>query len=187
MLDLFYFLFLIFLLGYFLLSARKEVPLVICSYALCQYLMTQFLWMNQMSARMSGLLLLFICLTVGVLIWGRSLPVGRELNTLRIFFRVSGWAIVVISLIIVWKKGPFLLELSTGTALPPSSGGWRFLPALKLSGNALLFTFFILFILNWGERLSIRQSLWDYAPFLLFLTVIAMLAAMLPSAGGLIV
>lgn len=187
MLDLLYVLFLFLLVGYFFLSTRKEVPFLVMVYAISQYLMTQFFWMNQVSTRMSGLLLLYITLTSGVLIWGRSLQIGRELNLLKAFFRVSGWSVLLIAVLILWVKGPFALEIPEMSGVVAHVGGWQFLPVLKLTGNALFFIFVLMLILNWGERVNFRQSLTDYAPFIFYLGIIGMLAFLLPAAHGVVV
>lgn len=187
MLDLLYLFVLILSVGYFFLSSRKEIPFLVLVYAVGQYLMTQFFWMNQVSKRMSGLLLLFIFLTSVVLIWGRSLQLGKELNLLKVFFRVSGWSVLLIALVIMWVKGPFLIQIPEMSEAVAHIGGWQFLPVLKLTGNALFFIFVLLLILNWGERMSFRQSLTDYAPFILYLGIICLLAFLLPSGQGTLV
>lgn len=169
MLDLLYSIFLALLLGYFLLSERKELPFTILVHALGQYFATQFFWFNQMTGKMTGLLLLFIILTTGILVWARNLNYGKEFQMVRMFFRVSGWAILAMAVSVAWVKGNYILVASFSEAgAQPHFGGWEIHPFIKICGNGLVFIFTLHLIFGWGQRWSLKQSIADFLPFFLF-------------------
>ncbi len=169
MLDLFYSIFLILLLGYFLVSDRKELPFIILVHALGQYFVTQFFWLNQMTGKMTGLLLLFMILTSGILVWARALNYGKEFQMVRMFFRVSGWAILLMAVSVAWVKGNYVLVPSFSEAGVQSHfGGWEIHSFIKICGNGLVFIFILHLIFGWGQRWAPRQSMADFLPFFLF-------------------
>lgn len=169
MLDLFYVIFLFLLLSYFVASERKEVPFVVIVHALVQYFLTQFFWLNQVTGKMGGLLLLFIILTSVILIWGRHLPYGKELQMVKVFFRVSAWGVFLMAILVAWVKGTYILvQPYTEVGAHYQVGGWEVHPFIKLCGNGSAFIVVLLLIFGWGRNWTLRDSLADFLPFILF-------------------
>ncbi|MCB0848125.1 MAG: hypothetical protein KDE26_32955, partial [Bacteroidetes bacterium] len=79
MLNLLYTLFILIILGYFILSKRKEVPLIVVLHAFFQYVLTLAFWIFNMNGAMAGLLLGFMTISTVLLVWGRYLNYSREL------------------------------------------------------------------------------------------------------------
>ncbi len=187
MLDLLYLTFLILLLGYFLISERKEIPFVILVHALGQYFVTQFFWLNQMTEKMTGLLLLFMILTSGILVWARSLNYGKEFQMIRMFFRVSGWAILLMAVIVAWVKGNYVLvQPYSQIGVPSHFGGWELHAFIKICGNGLAFIMTLHLVFGWGERWTARASLADFLPFFLFCIWMLLLKIYLHPPTGMI-
>lgn len=176
MVNIFYTLFIVSCLLYFLLSRRKEVPFLVLIHALLQYLFTLSFWVFQMNNSMAGLLLGFIFVSSLLLIWARGLNYSRELLSIQLFFSVSQWMGIMAVGLFIFLKSPFYY-------LMPSSAWHSNLnahqisihPVIKLCGNLFLFTTFFHLILNWGEKWSIRKSLVDLGPFVIYLIIIAVL------------
>ncbi|MDX2247848.1 MAG: hypothetical protein SF052_13775 [Bacteroidia bacterium] len=176
MVNLFYLFFIVACLLYFLFSHRKEVPFVILIHALLQYLMTLSFWVFQMNNPMAGLLLGFIFASTILLIWARGLNYSRELHSIQLFFSVSQWmAIVAVGLFISLKSPFYYLIPSSAWHSNLNAHQMSIHPVIKLCGNLLLFTTFFHLILNWGSRWSVRKSLIDIGPLLIYLGIIAVL------------
>lgn len=169
MLDFFYFAYLLLMAGYLLVSLQKEFPFVVLLHGIFQYFFTQLVWIHTVDRRMSGLLLLFLVLTTFLLIWARSLNYSTELKSLRTFFRISQWGLLVLIFMVMWVKSPYVLEVST-YQLPGQTqvGSWSIQPFAKISGNILLFIFTFHLVLGWGSKWTSRQSVLDLGPFLIY-------------------
>lgn len=125
---------------------------------------------------MAGLLLGFIFLSTVLLIWARGLNYSRELHSIQLFFSVSQWIAIISVGIFISVKSPFYYLL-------PSSSWHSNLnahqlsihPVIKLCGNILVFTTFFHLILNWGQKWSIRKSLVDLGPLIVYFALIIFL------------
>jgi hypothetical protein len=166
----------LFLVTYLLLSPRKEVPMVIVLHAIFQYALTLAFWVFHMNSFMAGLSLGFIVFTTGVLIWARSLNYSPELHTIRLFFTLGQWALLLGVGIFVSVKSPY-------SYLVPSASWYSHInpqqlsihPVVKLSANVLLFTTFFQVIGHWGQRWSVRQSLLELGPLFVYVFLVALL------------
>ncbi|TAE47777.1 MAG: hypothetical protein EAZ89_16960 [Bacteroidetes bacterium] len=172
-------LYLIFLTGasaWFLFSPRKETPAFILLHALTQYVFTLALWMSAMDSFFGSLLLGFIVLASFLLIWARSLNYSQELLSVRMFFSVSQWAILLTIVLFAVFKEPYVLQAAPGNDMPDIRLPRVSLhPLIKLSGNLLLFTTFFQVIISWGQRWSYRKSLFDLGPLWLYFFLLGLL------------
>ncbi|MEZ4827445.1 MAG: hypothetical protein R3C61_14370 [Bacteroidia bacterium] len=176
MINLGYILFIISCLLYFLLSSRKEIPFVVLTHALLQYLLTLFFWLFQMDNPLAGLLLIFIFVSSLLLIWARSLNYSRELHSIQLFFSVTQWMALVSVGIFISLKSPFYYLLpSSAWHSNLSAHQMSIHPVIRLCGNVLLFTTFFHMILNWGSRWSLRKSIVDLSPMVIYFLLIAIL------------
>ena len=170
---------------YFLFSGWKEIPLLLICYALLQYGLTLVLWGFQLSSGLSSMLMLFIWLSAIMLIWGRSLSYGRDLFSIRLFFSVSQWAILLVLFIFIFLKSPFYYVFPTSELnhnLPIQKLGFH--PILKLSGNILVFTTFFHVVLHWGQRWKWTKSLIDLSPMLIYGGILIVLRQMQLESSG---
>ena len=176
MLNLLYTLFILIILGYFILSKRKEVPLIVVLHAFFQYVLTLAFWIFNMNGAMAGLLLGFMTISTVLLVWGRYLNYSRELLSIQLFFSISQWAIIGSVLVFMAVKSPYYYLIPSSTLHSHINAHQLSIhPVIKLCGNILLFTTFFHLILNWGQKWSIRKSLVDLGPFLIYLVLAAML------------
>ena len=172
-------LFIIFILAcfaYLLFSPRKEIPLVVLLHALFQYAMTLIFWIFHMNTYFSAILLGFMLITTLILIWARSINYSRELQSIQLFFSLCQWAALLAVATFISIKSPYFYMV-------PSSGWHRHInphqlsihPAAKLCGNVLLFSTFFQIIIGWGRRWTIRRSLVDLGPILIYFTMMGVL------------
>ncbi|MEZ4774316.1 MAG: hypothetical protein R3D00_14120 [Bacteroidia bacterium] len=176
MVNIFYTLFIVACLLYFILSSRKEIPFLILVHALFQYLFTLSAWVFQMNNPMAGLLLGFIFASTLLLIWARGLNYSRELLSIHLFFSVSQWmGILAVGLFIFFKSPFYYLMPSSAWHSNLSAHQMSIHPVIKLCGNFFLFTTFFHLILSWGAKWSLRKSLVDLGPLIVYFAIIAVL------------
>lgn len=163
---------------YLLLSPRKEVPLVILLQALLQYVFTLAVWSLQLPGPLGFILWSYMTATTLLLIWGRSLPVSRQWYSVRLFFTVSQWALLLMLAVLVGLRSPYLYT-EVGDLSGAHGGQVLTLhPALKFSGNLILFTSFFHLIMHWGQEWSLRKSLMDLGPVVVYFLLLLFLEMM---------
>lgn len=188
MLDVLYFTFIACSLGYFVLSPRKEFPLLLLLHAVLQYGVTQLMWLGQSDQRVAGLLLLFVLLSSALLIWGRSLAYSRELFSVRAFVTVSQWLVLLAIALQLWLQRPDSVVMpSTGWHPPVRLSGILLGTLPKLGANFFLFTLVLQVVLGWGQRWPLRRSLLDILPVVLYWVLTISALRYLSSLGGYLV
>ncbi len=187
MLDVLYGVFFSGLLLYFFLTSRKELPFILLMYSILEYFLTQLFWLNGLSKQMSGLLLVFLVLSGFALVWARSLNYSREQKQARVLFRVSSWVSLLAGILVMWIRGPFVMEVVSQSSTGYGHGGWTFQPFLKLCTNGLLFLFFLQLLIGWGRTWSVRESLLDLSPFFIYVLLLLSQLANWPSASSVLV
>jgi len=153
---------------YLLGASRKEVPLVILLQALLQYVFTLAVWSLRLPGPLGIILLSYMTGTTLLLIWARSLTVSKQWYSVRLFFTVSQWAMLLMLAVLVSIRSPYLY--TDAGDLSGGHGGQILTlhPALKFGGNLMLFTGFFHLIMHWGQAWSLRRSLLDLGPVLLY-------------------
>ncbi|MCI4669602.1 MAG: hypothetical protein MRZ79_15820 [Bacteroidia bacterium] len=167
------------LLMYFLFAGRKELPLLLVSHALLQYGLSMVLWYFHLSGSLASILMVFIWISSILLIWARSLNYGQDLFSIRLFFSVSQWAILLVLFLFIAIKSPFYYVFpatSLGQNVPVQH--MTFHPILKLSGNLLIFTTFFHVIVHWGQRWKWHKSLIDLSPIIIYTFLLVILRNM---------
>ena len=171
--------FLLFILGcilYLLLSPRKEAALFVILHAFLQYVITLALWIFHMNSMLAALMLGFIVMSTGLLIWARSLNYSAEQQGIRRFLGVSQWVLLgVIALFILIKSPYYYLIPSSNWHAHINPHLMSIHPLVKISANAFLFSTFFLVILQWGQRWNIRQSLMLLGPMVLYFVLVVLL------------
>ncbi len=176
MLDGVYLLFILALTVYLLLSAKKELPIIVVVHAVLQYILTLVMWFTDMSPYLAGVLLAFMVSTTGLLIWGRSLNYSRDHQMIKVFVALGQWTVMVSILLFLMLKSPYSYHFSSlGSGNGHSLAYSTIHPFIKLCGNLLLFTTFLQVILSWGTSWSIKQSLRDLGPIVLYFLLTAIL------------
>ncbi|MEL6192058.1 MAG: hypothetical protein AAFR66_08415 [Bacteroidota bacterium] len=176
MLTWLYVLFIVLISAYLVFSERKEVPLFVVLHAILQYGFTLALWLFQMTSLLGGLLLGFISASTFLLIWARSLNYSRELYSIKLFFSLTQW-------IVVLAIGVFMAIESPYYRMVPASSWQAYIdmdvlsihPVIKLCGNLLLFTTFFHIMGHWGQKWNIRKSLFDLMPVWLYFLLLSLL------------
>ncbi len=164
------------LIIYFFFSERKEIPLVLVLHALLQYGFTMVLWYFKLTPSLSSILVIFLWLSSIMLIWGRSLTFGRDLFSIRLFFSVSQWAILLVLGLFISLKSPFYYVFPTAELnhkLPLQHLTYH--PILKLSGNILIFTTFFHVVIHWGQQWKWTKSLIDLLPVMIYAAILLVL------------
>lgn len=164
-------------LAYWFFASRKEIPTIILLHALLQYGLSLALWRLTLSPLLGGILLGFLVLSSFLLIWARSLDYSREMHNIRLVFSMLQWAILIGILGFISFKSPYYYA-SPVSQWPPGSGAQQGLflhPSLKFGMNILAFTTFYHLILHWGQKWSLKKSLLDLGPFVIFLVTLAVL------------
>ncbi|MEO0899431.1 MAG: hypothetical protein AAFY71_23675 [Bacteroidota bacterium] len=158
---------------FLLVSGRKEIPLVLICHALVQYGFTMTMWMFNLSGSLGNILMIYLWLTSIMLIWGRGLRIGGDLFSIRLFFSVSQWAVLIVLLLFIFLKTPYYY------IFPTNSGGGPFVdrqitfhPVLKLSGNILIFSTIFQVVLHWGQRWKFIRSVLDVGPMIIYLVIL---------------
>ncbi|MEM7368480.1 MAG: hypothetical protein AAF587_07735 [Bacteroidota bacterium] len=164
-------------LAYWFFASRKEIPSIILLHALLQYGLTLALWQLKLSPMLTGILLGFLVLTSFLLIWARSLDYSREMHNIRLVFSMLQWAILVGILGFITLKSPYYYASAVSQWAPGMSPhqGLLLHPSVKFGTNILAFTTFYHLILHWGQKWSVKKSLFDLGPFVIFLITLAVL------------
>lgn len=163
------------LLLYFLFSSRKELPMLLVCHALLQYGLSMVLWSFHLSSSLASIIMVFIWISSIMLIWARSLTYGQDLFSIRLFFSVSQWAILLVLILFVCIKSPFYYVFPTAAHGGIPTQKLTFHPILKLSGNLLIFTTFFHVIVHWGQRWKWTKSLLDLAPIVIYAIMLLVL------------
>ena len=125
---------------------------------------------------MAGLLLGFMVISSVLLVWGRNLNYSRELLSIQFFFSISQWTVIASVLIFMAVKSPYYyLMPSSAWSAHINANQLSIHPVIKLCGNVLLFTTFFHLILNWGQKWSLRKSLIDLGPFMIYILLATLL------------
>ncbi len=163
---------------WFLGASRKEMPLLVIMHTLLQYAFTLICWFFQINTALSALLLIFLMLTGLLLLWARSLNYSKELISIRMFFSMVQWVVIL-------AVGVFILVKSPFHYLIPSSSWHGEMPVhqlavhpiIKVCGNVLFFTTFFHLILNWGQKWDLRKSFFDLMPLIVYLVCLGLIRA----------
>lgn len=183
MLDLAYALFIGGSLLYLLLSPRKEAPLLIVAHACLQYFSALVMWVGEMDDALSGLLLGFIAASSLLLIWARALNYGREHHMLVVLLSLAQWLLLFAALLIVfWYHTPYVPGYASAHGYRAVSFVLR--PFLRVGSNLMLFSAFLLTVLQWGNYWEIRQSLQRLLPLVLYLLLLIWLYSRSAAAWG---
>jgi len=153
---------------YLLGVSRKEVPLVILLHALLQYVFTLAVWSLRLPGPLGIILLSYMTATTLLLIWGRSLTVSKQWYSVRLFFTVSQWALLLMLAVLVGLRSPYLYTNADDLSGAHGAHILTLHPALKFGGNLMLFIGFFHLIMHWGQIWSLRRSLLDLGPTLLY-------------------
>ena len=176
MLSTFYVLFLTALLSWVLVAKRKELPLLVLLHAIFQYVLTLAFWFFQMNADLVGLLLGYIALTSVLLVWARGLNYSKELVSIRLFFSMVQWVVVLAVVVLLMMKSPYTYLVPSSTWQGKISPHQLSLhPMLKVCGNILCFTGFLHFLFGWGQRWNLKKSFFELSPVMLYIVFMAVL------------
>lgn len=176
MLDLIYLLFIFLLIIYLLAAQRKEMPFLVVTHVVIQYFFASIAWMSEMNGQVAAVLLLFLVATSFLLVWGRSLNYSRETKLIKAFVSTSQWAIMVILIGFLLYKPSYILHYSSIGKNPHFGMVYSFIPPLfKISGSILLFSTYLGFILNWGNKWHLKKSLKIFLPVFLYLFILSIL------------
>lgn len=169
MLNTLYGIFITLSLLYFLFSSRKEVPTLVLTQALLQYVWTLGMWSLRLSQQMTGILLGFMVATSLLLIWASRLAFSRQALSLSLFVGVSQWAVLLMLAVLIGLRSPYYYTTPLFESyLPFANQALSIHPAIKLSGNLMLFMAFFHLILGRREHWSIRNSLLKLGPALVY-------------------
>ncbi len=186
MLDFFYLFYLLSSLAYLFFSPKKEVPLFLLVYGLLQYAITQLWWWPETDGRIAGLLLLFIVLSTGLMLWGKELERDQDRYYATVLMRVGQWLFLVALAVVLGFKRPWVVNESLEPVWEnlAEARSWGFPSFAKVGGNLLLFGFWFQVIMGWGESWSWKKSLLDLGPLLLYTVWILLILRWLPHAAG---
>lgn len=155
---------------YFLLAPRKGVPTLVLTHALLQYLWTLGIWGLRLSESLTGLIWLVMAISSLLLWWSSRLPYGRSQKNVELFFTMAAWAVLIMMVALISLRSPFVY-LESHEALP--AVGLH--PAIRYSGNLMLFLVFLPLVLNHGQYWTLRHSLATLGPGLIYFCMILFL------------
>lgn len=170
---------------YILLAPRKEVPVLIVLQALLQYVYTLSVWALRLPPPLGSILLAYLTATTLLLIWGRNLPYSWQWLSIRLFFTVSQWALLLMVALLAGLRSPYLY--SQPHDLLGAHGGQVLTihPVLKFGGNLMIFSVFFHILLHWGQHWSLRKSLLDLGPVLIYFLTLLLLRYLQATQGAL--
>lgn len=176
MLDFVYLFFILLLILYLIVAQRKEMPFLVVTYVVIQYFFTSISWMAGMDGQVAAILLLFLVASSTLLVWGRSLNYSRETKLIKSFVGISQWGILIIMIAFLLYKPYYILHYSSLDKNPHFGLVYSFVPPLfKICGNIFLFTAYLSFILNWGNKWNVKKSLKYFLPIFLYLFLLSVL------------
>ncbi len=183
MLDFAYLVFILLLIVYLMAAHRKEMPFAVLNHVLIQFFFTNIAWKSGMDGQVSAILLLFLAASSSLLIWARSLNYSRETKMIKVFINLSQWtALLILTGFLIIKPYYILHYSSLGNSPHPGFSYTHIPPLFKISGNLLLFTTYLLFILNWGHKWDLKKSLKNFLPVFLYLFLLFILYVTYASA-----
>lgn len=157
---------------WFVAAPQKIEPLQLITHAVLQYLLSLLFWTDYLNSYFTGLLWVFLVLTSLLLFWAPRIPFGRERYVMEMFFRVGQWSLLLGLLVYTVVKSPFSYQMPGGPNQGLIQDGLLFVrPFIKLAGNLLIFTAFFHLILHGSQRWTLRKSLWDLGPIVLYLVL----------------
>lgn len=148
--------------------------MLVC-HALLQYGFSMVLWAFHLSGSLASILMVFIWVSSVMLIWARGLNYGQDLFSIRLFFSVSQWAILLVLFLFVSIKSPFYYTFPATVSGHLPVQKLTFHPILKLSGNLLVFTTFFHVIVHWGQKWKWQKSLLDLSPIVIYAIMLVIL------------
>lgn len=161
---------------YLLFAPRKESAFFVILHAFFQYVTTLALWIFHMNSALAGLLLGFMVVSTGLLIWARSLNYSAEQHSIKRYFVISQWLLIgVIALFISLKSPYYYLVPAASWHAHINPHLLSIHPLVKISANVFLFSTFFLVILQWGQKWHIRQSLIMLGPILIYFLLVLLL------------
>lgn len=162
MLNTLFIIFIVICVAYFLIAPRKETPMMILTQGLLQYLWTLGMWGLRLQHLQTSVLLGIMVATTMMLLWASRLKVGTSFRAAQLFFTVGGWAVLVMLGIFSSLNGPFIY--STEIAGHPI----EIHPAIRFSGNLMLFLFFLQLVLNRLQHWTVKHSLITLGPGIIY-------------------
>jgi hypothetical protein len=176
MLNALFILFILCCVFYLLLSPKKEMALLIVLHAFMQYAITLSLWLFHMNPALTGLLLSFMVVSSGLLVWARGLNYSTEQHSIYHYFVVGQWILLgMIGLFIAIKSPYYYLVPSSSWNSHINPNLMSIHPIVKIGGNAFIFSSIFLIILQWGQKWSIRQSLVVLGPGMIYFLLVLLL------------
>lgn len=170
MLDSLYWLLIVASLIYVFAAPRKEIPLVIVLHGLLQYGMTLAGWTFRLGSLLGSILVSFLFLSSFLLIWARSLNYSKEYHSIRLFFSLAQWTVLIGLLGFIGWDSPYYYLLPSSTLIPGIEAHQLVIhPAVKFGGNFLVFAAFFHLILHWGQKWTPVKTLIDLGPIILYL------------------
>ncbi len=173
MIDALYLIFIVLMVSYFLLDAKKESSSITLIHAVLQFVMTHLFWFGTMDRRMAGLLLLYLVLTSGIFLWVKTLHDDQELDSLRMLFRVAQWGVLVMVAGVVLIQSPYVMSIPDASWPSATTSTWTFHPLVKMAGNFLLFATLFQLVTGRDRVWTLRESMLDFGAICVFFVGIA--------------
>ena len=129
-----------------------------------------------MDSQIAAILLLFLAGSSLLLVWGRNLNYSKESKMIQVFTNVSQWALLLVLIGFFAFKPNYILHYSAMGKNSHLGLVYTYIPPFfKLFGNIILFTTYLLFILNWGNKWNIKKSLKNFSPIFVYLFLLSLL------------
>ncbi|MEO1417715.1 MAG: hypothetical protein AAFW00_20695 [Bacteroidota bacterium] len=175
----------VFLIVYVVTTPRKEFPIVVIFHALLQYGLTLAMWFLFLGRQHAIILMLFLWLSTLLLIWARSVNYSNELLSIRLFFSISQWAVLLmLGLFLALESPYYYVTTASSQGVAPHFQHISLRPIIKLGANFLLFTTFFQLTLNWGQKWPLLRSLIDLGPILLYVGLMGILRSLMSQQMG---
>lgn len=161
---------------YLIWVPRKEMAMLVILHAFVQYAMTLTLWFFQINSQLTALLLGFMFATSILLLWARNINYSQEWLAVRIFFSLVQWSMIVFII-------SYLIFQPAYNQFVPSIA-WQgkiaaqhlaINPVIKVCGNLILFTSFFQIMLHWGQKWTIKKSLFNLGPMIIYFIIMSLL------------
>ena len=127
------------------------------------------MWSLRLSQEMAGVLLGFMVASTLLLIWGSRLVYSRPMFSVSLFISVSQWALLVMLAVLIGLRSPYSYTAPIMEGHPPIGEPSLVIhPVIRLSGNLMLFTIFFHLVSQRREHWTLRQSLLELGPSLVY-------------------
>lgn len=169
MLDALFVLFIVALVGYVIAAPRKELPLLVVLHAALQYTLLMLIWRGVLPKQVALLGLAFMFISSVSLIWARTLQFSRSNMFFRTSLSIVQWFLVsaMFASVFLGQNNTFVLIANSNPGIAPFSP-YPVNETTKLMGNLIIFTTFMQVVLYWGQKWSLRKSLLDLGPSIIY-------------------